>query len=84
MFAPTGNALGNIMPVLASQTRMISSSDLEMIFDPLGENATEIIELSWPRSGLSILVPVIASQTRMVLSEEPETILDPSGENATE
>jgi hypothetical protein len=57
--------------------------DPETIFDPSGENATELIKSSWPRSGGS-LAPVLASQTRMVLSSDPETIFDPSGENATE
>ena len=72
------------MPVLACQTRMVMSSDPEMILDPLGENTTERIHLSWPRRGGSISMPVLALQTRMVLSFEPEMILDPSGENATE
>ena len=72
------------MPVLASQTRMVLSYDPEMIFDPSGENATEIIMEPWPRRGGSILIPVLASQTRMVLSEDSEMILDPSDEKATE
>ena len=72
------------MPVLASQTRMLLSYDPEMVLDPSGENATEAIQLSWPRSGGSISMPVLASQTRMVLSEDPEMFWDPSGENATE
>src|SRR5260370_133111 len=74
---------GNIMPVVASQTRK-TSHDFEIILNPSGENATERIESSWPRGGVSISTPVLASQTRMVLSSDPETILDPSGENATE
>ena len=33
------------MPILlASQTRIIMSSDPEIILDPSGENATEIVE----------------------------------------
>ena len=71
------------MPVLASQTRAVLSSDPEMTFDPSGENATDVT-ISSCRKGGSILAPVLAPQTRMVLSYNPETILDPSGENAME
>src|SRR5258705_13652672 len=63
---------------------MASALNSESIFDPLGENTTELNQSSWPRRGGSISTPVLASQTRMVLSRDPETILDPSGENATE
>jgi len=71
-------AYGNSTPVRASQTRMVLSPDPETILDPSGENATELMKLSWPRRGGSISMPVLASQTRMVLSSDPETILDPS------
>ena len=63
---------------------MVLSADPEMILDPSGENATEVIEPSWPRRGGSISMPVLASQTRMVLSCDPKMILDPLSENATE
>ena len=70
--------------MLASQTRIVSSSEPEMIFDPLGEKTTERMESSWPRRGGSISMPMLASHTLMVLSSDPEMIFDPSGDNATE
>ena len=72
------------MPVLASQTQMVLSCDPKMILDPLGENAMEEIQCSWPQRGGSISMPVLASQTQMVLSCDPEMILDPLGENVME
>ena len=68
----------HIIPVSASQTWMLPSSDL-MILDPSGENATKS---KWPCRSMSITL-VLASQTRMLLSSD-STILDPLGENATE
>ena len=61
----------NTMPLLASQTRMIPSSDSEIMLDPLGENATERIQVSWPRRGGSISTPVVASQSRTICQKTP-------------
>ena len=44
--------------MLASQTRMVLSSDPEMILGPSGENVMERTQLSWPRSGGSISASV--------------------------
>ncbi len=54
-----------------------------MISEPLGEKATDTIQLEWPFRDLE-QVPSTISQTRVVQSADPETRREPSGEKYTD
>src|SRR5258706_4925100 len=68
-----------IVPVLASQIRMVRSKDPEMICCPSGEYATVITAAACPSRGLPTAAPVSASQIRIVMSSDPEMMFRPSG-----
>ena len=63
-----------------SHTRIVPSSDPEMMCSRPEEKAMEFTEPACPSRGLAIAVPVAASQIRMVRSEDPEMMWCPSGE----
>ena len=66
IMASSGSPIG--LPVAASQTRAVLSSDAVTMRLPSGLNAALSHHSSWPLSGSPIGLPVAASQTRAVLS----------------
>jgi hypothetical protein len=71
------------MPVLASHSRTVPTSDPDTIRVPSGENATDVIDKE-RRVNTEAQMPVLQSQSRTVPSSDPDTISVPPGENATD
>jgi hypothetical protein len=68
-------------PVVASQSRTVSSSEPEASTLPSDEKPTAVTLLLWPLS-VCLQAPVVVPQSRTVLSHEPEAGTLPSGEKA--
>ena len=66
----------------ASQSRTVSSSELDASVFPSGEKATAVTERLCP-SSVCWWAPVAASQSRTVSSSELDASVLPSGEKAT-
>lgn len=71
------------LPVAASQSRTVLSSEPNTSYSSSGEKVTDVTELVWSSSVYSI-APVAVFQSRTVLFYEPDAICLSSGEKATE
>src|SRR5271165_4094883 len=69
------------LPVAASHSRAVLSSEAVTTRVPSGEKAALETQSSWPRR-TAISLPVAASHSRAVLSPEAVTTRVPSGEKA--
>ena len=71
------------LPVAASQSLTVLSSDADASVFESGENATELTLSLCPLS-VAVQLPVAASQSLTVLSPDADASVFESGENATE
>ena len=70
------------LPLSASHSRAVLSSDAVTMRLPSGLNAALITASVWPVSGSPICLPLSASHSRAVLSKDAVTMRLPSGLNA--